>query len=111
MSRVEFSKKTKLAAWRRADGRCESCGALLAGKVPHYDHVNPEAFSHDASLSNCSVKCVNCHDEKTNKHDKPAIAKSNRVRLRHAGIKPDRTIRAWRKLDEDRTPVFKPRER
>jgi hypothetical protein len=109
MSRVEFTKAVKLAAWRRSLGRCEHCGCLLAGKVPHYDHVNPEAFSHDASLGNCSVKCVECHDAKTNGTDKPAIAKSNRIRARHAGIKPDRTIRAWRKFDG--TPVFKPRER
>ena len=46
-----------------------------------------------------------------NGQDKPAVAKSNRVRVRHAGIKPDRTIRAWRKLDKTRTPVFKPREK
>lgn len=109
--RVEFTKAVKLAAWRRALGRCEQCGCLLAGKVPHYDHVSPETFSHDATLSNCQVLCVGCHDDKTNGTDKPAIAKSNRIRARHAGIKPERSIRGWRKLDRDRTPVFKPRER
>jgi 5-methylcytosine-specific restriction endonuclease McrA len=94
--RAEFSKAVKLAAWRRSLGRCEQCGCLLAGKVPHYDHVNPEAFSHNAELGNCQVLCVECHDDKTNGIDKPAIAKSNRIRVRHAGIKPDPTIRAWR---------------
>lgn len=109
MTRVEFTKAVKLAAWRRARGRCEACSALLVGKVPHYDHINPAAFDGSADLSNCQVLCVACHDEKTFKHDVPAIAKSNRIRLRHAGIRPDRTIRVWRKMDG--TPVFKPRER
>jgi 5-methylcytosine-specific restriction enzyme A len=107
--RVEFTKAVKLAAWRRAIGRCEQCGCLLAGKVAHYDHINPVVFSEDASLANCQVLCVECHDQKTNGTDKPAIAKSNRVRVRHAGIRKERTIRAWRKFDG--TPVFKPRER
>ena len=108
--RVEFTKATKLAAWKRSLGRCEQCGCLLAGKVPHYDHINPETFSHDAELSNCQVLCVECHDHKTNGTDKPAIAKSNRIRARHAGIKPDPTIRAWRSFAGD--PRYaKPRER
>lgn len=109
MARVEFTKAVKLAAWRRAGGRCEHCTALLGGKVGHYDHVNPEAFSHDASLENCQLLCVECHDAKTNGTDKPAIAKSNRIRTRHVGIKKERGIRAWRKFDG--SPVYKSRER
>lgn len=113
MRRVEFTKATKLAAWRRAEGRCQcqcGCRISLACKVPHYDHIIPETFSHDNSLANCQILCVDCHDEhKTNKIDKPMIAKSNRIRLRHAGIRPDRTIRAWRKFDG--SPVYKSRER
>jgi 5-methylcytosine-specific restriction protein A len=112
MTRVEFSKTTKVAAWNRAGGRCQcqcGCRISLHGKVAHYDHIDPETFSHDASLGNCQVLCVSCHDHKTNKHDKPTIAKSNRIRARHAGIKPDPTIRAWRKFDG--TPVYKSRER
>ena len=96
MSRVEFSKATKLAAWKRAAGHCEQCGCLFAGKVPHYDHINPEVFSHDATLANCSVKCVSCHDAKTYKQDIPAVAKSNRLRATAAGIRRRRAITAWR---------------
>jgi 5-methylcytosine-specific restriction enzyme A len=107
--RAEFSRATKLLAWRRARGHCEHCGALLAGKVPHYDHINPAAFDGGNNLSNCQVLCVNCHDGKTSKQDVPAIAKSNRIRSRHAGIRKERTIRAWRKFDG--APVFKSRER
>ena len=107
--RVEFSKRTKLAAFRRARGRCESCGGLLMPGRFAYDHRNPSEFSGDASLENCQCLCVGCHGAKTAKQDIPAIAKSTRVALRAAGIKPDRTIRAWRRFDG--TPVYKSRER
>ena len=111
MNRVVFTKATKLAAWRRSRGRCEGCGGLLVPGKFAYDHRNPSEFSGDNSLENCACLCVGCHGTKTSKQDIPAIAKSNRIAYRAAGIKPDRTIRAWRKLDRDRTPVFKPRER
>ena len=109
MTRVEFTKATKLAAFRRALGRCEGCGGLLVPGKFHYDHRNPSVFSGDASLENCSCMCVGCHGAKTTKQDIPTIAKSNRLRFRAAGIRPDRTIRAWRKFDG--TPVYKSRER
>jgi hypothetical protein len=53
--RVEFTRATKLAAWRRCHGRCE-----------------------------------------TGEEDIPAIAKSNRVLLREAGLFKSGSIRTWR---------------
>jgi len=96
MSRAEFSKATRLAAFRRAMGRCEGCGGLLVFGKFHYDHRNPSEFSGDNSLENCQCLCVGCHGAKTTKQDIPTIAKSNRVRASAAGIRRDRTIRAWR---------------
>jgi 5-methylcytosine-specific restriction endonuclease McrA len=89
--------------------RCEGCGGLLVPGKFAYDHRNPSEFSGDASLENCQCLCVGCHGAKTVKRDIPAIAKSNRIRTRHAGIRKDRKIRAWRKFDG--SPVIKPRER
>jgi len=43
--RVEFSKATKLAAYRRAMGRCEGCSGLLVPGKFAYDHRNPSEFS------------------------------------------------------------------
>src|SRR5215467_8141077 len=94
-----FSKDVKLAAWRRANGHCEKCTAPLAQGKFRYDHRNPKEFSNDHSLENCQVLCDACDHTKTYKRDIPAIAKSNRVRERHAGIRPDRTTTAWRKWD------------
>ena len=106
--RAEFDKKTKLAAFRRAMGRCEGCGGLLTFGKFHYDHRNPDALGGGAALENCQVLCLGCHGPKTAK-DVAAIAKSNRVAYRAAGVKPDRTIRAWRRFDG--TPVIAPRRR
>ena len=94
--RAEFSKATKLAAYRRAMGRCEGCGGLLVAGKFAYDHRNPSEFSGDASLENCQCLCVGCHGAKTVKRDIPAIAKSNRVRATAAGLRRERKITAWR---------------
>ena len=96
MSRAEFSKRVKLAAFRRAMGRCEGCGGLLVFGKFAYDHRNPSEFSGDNSLENCQCLCLGCHGAKTALKDVPAIAKSNRIRASAAGIRRDRTIRAWR---------------
>jgi 5-methylcytosine-specific restriction endonuclease McrA len=96
--RVEFSKATKLAAFRRAHGRCERCSGLLTPGKFAYDHRNPAVFSGDAgaALENCQVLCASCHDTKTYRKDIPDAAKSNRIRASAAGIRRDRHIRAWR---------------
>jgi 5-methylcytosine-specific restriction endonuclease McrA len=93
--RAEFPKRVKLAAFRRAMGRCERCGGLLTFGKFHYDHRNPSEFSGNAGLENCQVLCVGCHGAKTVK-DIGDIAKSNRIAYTAAGIRRDRTIRAWR---------------
>ena len=96
MSRAEFTKATKLAAWRRCRGRCEKCGTLFMGKLKHYDHINPSEFSGDNGLENCAVLCVECHTRKTGEEDIPAIAKSNRIMVREAGLSKSGSIRTWR---------------
>jgi len=88
MPRIEFSKKTRTQAWRRAAGRCECCGAKLFDGDGHaFDHITAVEVSQDASLENCQVLCRTCHKLKTGKHDIPMIAKSNRQRNKAAGIK------------------------
>jgi len=94
--RVEFTLATKLAAWRRCEGKCESCKTPFYGKPKAYDHINPTVFSHNASLENCQVLCVECHTRKTGEEDIPAVAKSNRVLKREAGLSKSGSIRTWR---------------
>lgn len=107
--RNEFTKAIKLQAWRRAAGRCEKCSTLLAGKQVAYDHINPDVFSGCNDLSNCQVLCLSCHAEKTYKHDIPTIAKSSRIMARHAGLRKERKILAWRNFSGE--IVRKPKQR
>lgn len=92
--RREFSKKIKLAAWRRSGGRCETCTSKLFAWSVHYDHLIPDALGGEPTLDNCRAVCRTCHGVKTSKEDVPAIAKAKRRELSHAGIKnPHR--RSW----------------
>ncbi len=52
-----------------------------------YDHDLPCSLGGEASLGNCVVACKNCHQDKTSTRDIPVIAKSNRQRNSHLGIK------------------------
>jgi 5-methylcytosine-specific restriction endonuclease McrA len=72
---------------RDAMGKCESCGSILRPGHFDYDHDKPDAFGGSNALANCRVLCSGCHGTKTSQVDIPAIAKSNRIRARQAGIK------------------------
>lgn len=87
MTRREFTRTTKLAAFERAGGCCEQCGRKIVAERPEYDHRIPCEMGGDNSLDNCQVLCPWCHAEKTHKEDAPARAKSRRVRARHVGAR------------------------
>lgn len=100
MKRAEFSAKTKVAAFERSGGRCESCGRkLLTGDI-NYDHAIPCECGGDASLANCSVLCRACHGTKTREQDLPRISKGRRVRRGHIGVSNRRRrFIGWRRFD------------
>lgn len=102
--RREFSAKVKVLAFKRAEGCCEDCGRKLFSGDIRYDHANPDALGGEPTLENCAVLCKSCHRAKTSEKDIPAIAKSNRIRRRHIGIKKPTSFRGWRKMDG--TPVW-----
>lgn len=85
--RRDFSRKIKVAAFERADGRCEDCTSRLSPGNVEYDHRVPFALGGESTLENCQVLCFNCHGGKTAKTDAPTIAKNKRVRARHIGAK------------------------
>lgn len=90
MTRREFTTKIKVAAFKRAEGFCEACGAFLQGGRVEYDHRIPDALGGDPTLENCEVLCKNCHGAKTAKKDVPQIAKAKRVEAQHIGAKTTR---------------------
>lgn len=87
MTRREFSSKVKLAAFDLAGGQCSKCTAKLAPGNVRYDHRVPDALGGEPTLSNCQVLCRSCHDAKTAREDVPVIAKSKRIRQKHAGAR------------------------
>ncbi len=88
MSRREFTRAIKAAAFQRSAGNCESCTAhLYPGKFA-YDHRIPDGLTGEPTISNCVVLCVACHSVKTTKHDVPAIARAKRREAKHIGAKP-----------------------
>ncbi len=109
--RREFPKSVKVAAFQRANGKCESCTARLYPGKYEYDHKLADTFGGEPTLENCEVLCSACHGAKTFKSDIPMAAKSNRVRAKHIGakVKTRRTIPGskdspW-KIKLDRTVV------
>lgn len=98
MARAEFSKKTREAAFERSGGLCEASGArygLPDGQRCNapiknravYDHDDPDANSKDNGLENCRAICAICHEFKTDKVDKPMIAKTVRMRQKNRSIR------------------------
>jgi hypothetical protein len=103
VSRREFSKHVKRAAWSRADGKCEGtlpsgirCEGVLVGGRYHYDHDIPDGLGGEPELWNCKVLCLVCHKLKTTQRDVPTIAKAKRVADREIGIRKASTLRGPR---------------
>ena len=97
MARNEFTKATRRAALKRSGMLCEAigewyglrpgqrCNAPLSAGV-HFDHIDLDANSKDASLANCAAVCIPCHKHKTAKHDTPLAAKTLRQQDKALGI-------------------------
>ena len=87
--RREFPAKVKVAAFDRAQGRCEECTVeIRPGNGPEYDHRIPDALGGEPVLDNCAVLCRSCHGAKTAREDVPRIAKAKRVAAKHIGARP-----------------------
>ena len=84
--RREFTKATKLMAWTRCGGKCESCGIKLGVGKHEFHHNDGCTFGGGNESRNCVVLCVGCHRNITSAQA-PVIAKSNRQRNKHIGIK------------------------
>lgn len=86
MTRTEFSRKVKEAAWKRCKGRCEKCTAkLFVGKY-QYDHIRPDGLGGTATDGNCQVLCSSCHTKKTVELDRPLMQKADNVKAKHFGF-------------------------
>lgn len=107
MTRSEFPKSVKLAAFERCRGRCEcGCGLKILGGV-HYDHYPiPAALGGPGTLENCRVLMIKHHRMITAETDIPAISKSDRIYQKRAGVRKSR-----RPMQKHRDPWGKGYER
>ena len=84
--RSEFSKSVRLKAFIAARGKCQDCGIPLRSTNVEFHHDKECTFGGNAQLENCVPLCKNCHGAIT-KRQAPVIAKSNRIRAKHLGIR------------------------
>ena len=87
MTRLDFPRKVRAAALKRAMGadekiRCEDCGGVC--KRVEFDHVLPDALGGKPTLENCKAICEVCHRKKT-KDDIGRIRKADRQRDKDTG--------------------------
>jgi 5-methylcytosine-specific restriction endonuclease McrA len=85
MSRKEFSKSTRAARYKHANGHCEDCGLSIQG-IPEYDHDKEDYFDGSNDFANCRCLCRKCHDFKSAKN-RPAIDKTRRIIEKAAGLR------------------------
>jgi hypothetical protein len=73
---------------QRCNRQCQSCTRHVTGAGDiEFDHIIPWEISHDSSLGNCQVLCIDCHVEKTAAEDVPAMAEADRLADSHLGIR------------------------
>ncbi len=86
------------------DGRCYLTGRkIMLADYWEIDHITALINGGEHKESNLAPVLRDAHRIKT-KADVREKSKTARMRKKHLGIKPDRTIRAWRKFDG--TAVF-----
>lgn len=91
--------RVKVRIFDRAGGKCADCGLTIVGKLrPAYDHIQALINGGEHRESNLQLLCVLCHPIKT-KADVAEKSRTYRKRVKHLGIKKNRTITRWRKFD------------
>jgi len=90
MPRKEFTRKTKAAIIKRANGHCEACKAVLKPREGEIDHVLPCSLGGDNSPANGRLLCRVCHKAKT-KGDVQKTRKADRQRDKATGAMQSKT--------------------
>jgi len=87
--------RVKVRVFDRADGRCEECTLIIAGKLrPAYDHIQALINGGEHRERNLQLLCVPCHATKT-KSDVAEKSMIYRKRGKHIGaFAPKRKIQS-----------------
>lgn len=106
-ARIRLSIRKRAELFHDHNGICGIChGKISVGEAWDADHEIPLEMGGADDVTNMRPVHVKCHRMKT-RGDVAAIAKSNRVRARHMGIRRSPKFRGHRKFDG--TIVWNPR--
>ena len=102
---LEFPRKIKAEAFKRANGHCEACRLPFKGGA-EYDHILPVALGGEPTLANCRAICAACHKLKT-AEDIGRIRKADRQGDKASGaIAPKASIPRPPKAEREKKPTF-----
>lgn len=86
MKRRSMSTTRKARIFTQAGGVCHICGVKIqVGEPWEADHKIPLAMGGSDDDENIAPAHEKCHGAKTNKEDRPRIAKAKRVWAKHHG--------------------------
>lgn len=101
--RKSLTRNQRAELFLEHGGRCYLCGCIInagRGEAWEVEHVEAREISGRDDWANLRPAHVDCHKVKT-KEDKAIIAKCNRVRNKHLGIRKRTSFRGWRKMNGD----------
>jgi 5-methylcytosine-specific restriction endonuclease McrA len=101
--RKSLTRNQRAELFLEHSGRCYLCGCIInagRGEAWEVEHVEAREISGRDDWANLRPAHVDCHKVKT-KEDKAIIAKCNRVRNKHLGIRKRTSFRGWRKMNGD----------
>lgn len=101
--RKSLTRNQRAELFLEHGGRCYLCGCIInagRGEAWEVEHVEAREISGRDDWANLRPAHVDCHKVKT-KEDKAIIAKCNRVRNKHLGIRKRTSFRGWKKMNGD----------
>lgn len=99
--RKSLSRNQRAELFLEHGGVCHLCKTRIhaeRGEAWEVEHVEAREIGGRDDRANLRPAHVKCHKIKT-AQDKAIIAKCNRVRNKHLGIKKPRTVMRWRRFD------------
>lgn len=109
--RKSLTRNQRAELFLEHGGICHICKCRIhaeRGERWEVEHVEAREISGRDDWGNLRPAHVKCHKVKT-AEDKRVIAKCNRIRNRHLGIRPSRKMTQWRRFNGERVTVSKER--
>lgn len=109
MTRKPLTRSQRAKLFETNGGLCHLCLLRIqAGERWDVEHIQALGLGGTDDITNMKPAHVKCHQGKTS-GEQTIMAKADRQKWFHMGIKRPRSIRAWRKFNGE--PVYVDRER